>query len=73
MHIAIGLGKRLVLMNNIFNRHEFHLYGKGEVIQPPGLECLGCFKQRFDDNCPVANCMDLIKPELVAAAVKKRG
>lgn len=69
MHIAIGLGKRLVLMNNIFNANEFELYGKGEIVQPD-LKCLGCFKQRFDANCPVDNCMELIRPERVAAAVK---
>jgi heptosyltransferase-2 len=70
MHIAIGLGKHLVLMNNIFNRHEFFLYEKGTVVEPD-LKCLGCFKQRFDENCPVDNCMDLIKPERVALAVGK--
>jgi len=69
MHIAIGLGKRLILMNNIFNEKEFHLYGKGSVIQPD-LKCLGCFKQHFDTRCPVDNCMELIKPDRVAAAVK---
>ncbi len=69
MHIAIGLGKKLVLMNNIFNRHEFHLYGKGSVVEPD-LKCLGCFKQRFDERCPVDNCMELIRPERVAQAVK---
>ena len=26
MHIALGLGKKLVLFNNIFNPHEFELY-----------------------------------------------
>lgn len=72
MHIAIGLSKRLILMNNIFNRHEFHLYGKGSVVEP-ALPCLGCFKQRFDERCPVDNCMELIKPETVAAAVKEPG
>ncbi len=69
MHIAIGLGKKLVLMNNIFNRHEFFLYGKGSIIEPD-LKCLGCFKQHFDKKCPVDNCMDLIKPERVASSVK---
>ncbi len=34
MHIAIALKKRLVLFNNIFNAHEFHLYGRGVIVQP---------------------------------------
>ena len=68
MHIAIGLGKKLILLNNIFNSHEFYLYGKGSIVEP-ALPCLGCFKQRFDARCPVENCMELIRPERVAAAV----
>ncbi len=34
MHIAIGLKKPLVLFNNIFNRHEFELYGRGQILEP---------------------------------------
>ena len=40
MHIAIALRKRLVLFNNIFNAHEFHLYGRGAIVQPAsGCDC----------------------------------
>lgn len=35
MHIAIGLEKQLLLFNTIFNRHEFELYGRGEILEPP--------------------------------------
>ncbi|MFD3000592.1 glycosyltransferase family 9 protein [Pontibacter toksunensis] len=34
MHIAIALKKKIVLMNNIFNPHEFDLYGRGHVVEP---------------------------------------
>jgi heptosyltransferase-2 len=34
MHIAVALKKKLVLMNNIFNPHEFELYGRGEIVSP---------------------------------------
>ena len=34
LHIAIGLKKPVVLINNIFNPNEFELYGRGEIIQP---------------------------------------
>lgn len=35
MHIALGLEKKIVLMNNIFNRYEFgDLYGLGEIVEP---------------------------------------
>lgn len=34
MHLAVGLRKPLILFNNIFNPHEFELYGRGEIIEP---------------------------------------
>ncbi len=40
MHIAIGLKKKLILFNNIFNKNEFYLYGRGEIIEPdPKCDC----------------------------------
>lgn len=45
LHIAIGLKKRVVLMNNIFNPNEFELFGRGEIVQPP-LECKCFFSPR---------------------------
>lgn len=69
LHVAIALGKPVVLFNNIFNGHEFHLYGRGTRLEP-GLPCQGCYKPRFDARCPVSNCMALIAPERVLAAVQ---
>ncbi len=34
MHITIGLGKKIVLFNNIFNKHEFELYSLGTILEP---------------------------------------
>lgn len=70
MHIAIGLKKTLILMNNIFNRNEFYLYGNGCIVEPD-LDCLNCFKPQFDDKCPVSNCMDMIGPEKIIEAIKR--
>ncbi|MEW6511331.1 MAG: glycosyltransferase family 9 protein [Bacteroidota bacterium] len=40
LHIAVGLRKRVVLFNNIFNRHEFELYGLGTIVEPdPPCTC----------------------------------
>jgi ADP-heptose:LPS heptosyltransferase len=58
LHLAIGLSKPVVLLNNIFNRHEFHLYGHGTVVEPR-LDCLGCYKKDFDRQCPVEDCTKL--------------
>jgi heptosyltransferase-2 len=43
MHITIGLGKKIVLFNNIFNKHEFELYGLGTILEPD-KPCL-CYYQ----------------------------
>ncbi|MBI3995989.1 MAG: glycosyltransferase family 9 protein [Nitrospirae bacterium] len=43
MHLAIGLRKKLILFNNIFNRHEFELYGRGVVLEPE--QSCRCFYQ----------------------------
>jgi len=65
MHIAIGLGKKVALFNNIFNPHEFEMYGLGEILSP-GVDCEGCFKPTCSDTC-----MDNITVEATLAAVKR--
>jgi len=59
MHIAIGLNKKLVLLNNIFNKYEFELYGLGTILEPE-KKCLCCYK-----NTCAEQCMSTIKPETV--------
>ncbi|HHS12854.1 MAG TPA: glycosyltransferase family 9 protein [bacterium] len=63
MHVAIGLGKRLVLFNNIFNPHEFYLYDRG-VILSPEMEC-GCY---YASECP-KRCMETLRVETARRAV----
>lgn len=61
MHIAIGLKKPLILFNNIFNKNEFELYGRGTIIEPiSGCDCYygnECKRQR--------HCMEDISVEAV--------
>ena len=64
LHVAIGLEKKIVLLNNTFNKSEFYMYGNGVILEP-NLPCLMCYKEDFDEKCPVKNCMDLIKPERI--------
>lgn len=71
MHVAIALKKYLVLMNNIFNRNEFFLYNHGTIVEP-NLDCLGCFKQRYNERCKSANCMEMITPSRIMAALESR-
>ncbi len=67
MHIATALQKKMVLMNNIFNKHEFELYGRGEIVGPPN-ECI-CF---YGNSCLKGNsCMHDITPEVILKAIEK--
>jgi len=54
LHIAIGLEKKIVLFNNVFNRHEFELYGLGAILEPE-FDCT-CY---YSPECP-NNCMQYI-------------
>ncbi|GAL85134.1 hypothetical protein Hsw_3020 [Sporocytophaga myxococcoides] len=65
MHIAVGLKKTLVLMNNIFNPHEFYLYNRGQIVSPP-KEC-ECF---YRGVCVHGtSCMAQLSSETVFKAI----
>jgi heptosyltransferase-2 len=68
MHIAIGLRKPLILFNNIFNPHEFELYGRGEIVAP-GKECRCYFRPTCVND--EYKCMDSIEPVRVIDAVRR--
>ncbi len=65
MHIATALKKKMVLMNTIFNKHEFELYNRGVIVEPPSVcECY------YGNTCVRGNsCMHDITPSLVRDAV----
>ena len=59
-----GLGKRLVLLNNIFNPREFELYGRGVIVQPP--QACSCF---FQPRCTAPSfCLESLEPATVQVA-----
>ncbi|MEW6702256.1 MAG: glycosyltransferase family 9 protein [Bacteroidota bacterium] len=64
MHLAIGLKKKLVLFNNIFNRNEFYLYGRGEILEPD-FDC-NCYYTPTCEN----NCMQYLYPNKVLDSIK---
>ena len=65
MHLAIGARTPLVLLNNIFNRYEFELYGRGEIVEPP-IPC-DCY---YSGVCRTGRkCINEISPEAVFEAV----
>ncbi len=67
MHITIALGKKIVLMNNIFNKHEFDVFGKGSIVEPSS-ECI-CF---YKGKCVKGeSCMKDLSPDTVLKEVKR--
>ncbi len=68
MHITIGLQKKIVLFNNIFNKNEFELYGLGVVLEPE-LPCR-CFYQPTCTNADY-RCMEHFPVRRVVEACVK--
>lgn len=67
MHLTLGLHKKIVLMNNIFNPHEFDLFNKGEIVMPE-KECV-CF---YRGKCKLGeSCMKDLPVDKVKSAVDR--
>lgn len=66
LHLAIGLKKQVVLMNNIFNKNEFDLYGRGVIIEPS--EPCDCY---YTPVCP-HDSMSKILPKRVFDAIQSQ-
>lgn len=66
LHIAVGLKKKVILFNNIFNPREFELYGRGEILEPD-FEC-PCY---FTPVCP-NDCMQYLAVSTVFDAVRRQ-
>ena len=67
MHLTLGLQKKIVLMNNIFNPHEFDLFGNGEIVMPE-KKCV-CF---YRGQCKFGqSCMSNLPTDLVYNAVNR--
>jgi len=65
LHIAVGLKKKIIFFNNIFNKHEFETYGRGVIVEPD-VSCKGCYK----DICETA-CMERITADQIFNLCKK--
>ena len=59
-----------VITNNIFNRHEFDLYGRGEILEP-SKPCT-CFFQATCRN-EEYRCMEHLEVDRVRDAVIRAG
>ncbi len=68
MHITLGLNKKIVLFNNIFNKNEFELFGLGEIIEPE-KECK-CFYKPICTN-EEYQCMNFIYVDDVLKTINR--
>jgi len=67
MHITLALGKRIILMNNIFNPNEFDLFNKGEIVMPD--KACKCF---YRGSClDGISCMENLPAQKIATSVAK--
>lgn len=67
MHIAIGLEKKLVLFNNIFNKYEFELYGNGVIVEPKtGCDCYYGSKCTRSNHCMKDITVEEVFEQIVA-------
>ena len=66
MHVAIGLRKPIVLLNNIFNPNEFHFFAPSKIVGPDkNCDCYylpKCINGR--------SCIEEISAEKVLAEIK---
>lgn len=67
LHIAIGLKKKVVLFNNIFNPNEFELFGRGVIVEPD-KECKCYYKGQCANDY---FCMDYLSPTKVYEKIKQ--
>ncbi len=68
LHIAIGLKKPVILINNIFNPNEFELYGRGEIVQPE-LPCQ-CYYKPVCVN-PDYKCIESVGVDRIFEAINR--
>ena len=67
-HIAVALEKKIVLINNIFNKYEFgDLYGLGEIVEPD-KPCI-CYFRGACINTEYF-CLEHLSVEKVLGAMK---
>lgn len=67
LHIALGLGKKIVALFGPTSPREIEMYGCGVKIAP-ALDCACCYRGKCNEK---PNCMDMISVDKVYNAVVK--
>lgn len=65
MHVALAMGRRVVVLFGPTSNTEIELFGLGEKVIP-NMDCLACYKMTCDFR---PNCMDSISVEMVKSAI----
>lgn len=65
MHIALAMGKRVVVLFGPTSSAEIELFGMGEKVVPE-MDCLVCYKKTCDVN---PHCMERISVDMVKRAI----
>jgi len=65
LHLGLGLKKKVVLLNSTFNRNEFFMYSRGEILEPD-IDC-DCY---YAVECP-RQCMEHLSVDKVFEVVKR--
>jgi len=50
LHLAIGLKKKVILLNSTFNKNEFYLYGRGTILEPD-MKCDCYYAEECSKEC----------------------
>ncbi|MFP3870953.1 MAG: glycosyltransferase family 9 protein [Syntrophobacteria bacterium] len=68
LHIGLATARQIVALFGPTSRAEIDMCGLGEKLSA-NLECLGCYRTDCDRS---PNCMELLAPETVRAAIERR-
>jgi heptosyltransferase-2 len=68
MHVALAMGRRVVVLFGPTSSSEIELFGLGEKVFPD-LDCLACYRRTCDFN---PNCMDAISVDMVKRAISRQ-
>ena len=68
LHIGLALGRQVVALFGPTSHEEIDLCDSGKKLFAE-LDCLGCYLNDCDKS---PDCMDLITPEMVIAALERR-
>jgi len=59
LHLAIGLKKKVILLNSTFNKNEFHLYNRGVILEPD-IECNCYYAEECSRQCMQSLSVDKV-------------